>query len=85
MKKILQLFKSSGINIQIYKKLSMVSLTTGKGILEIGSNKKYKFTGLSSWIAWRSAYFTKLQSSKNKINILSQWIGTYVKGREIGF
>jgi len=64
---------------------SMVSLTTGKGILEIGSNKKYKFTGLSSWIAWRSAYLTKLQTSKNKINILSQWIGTYIKGREIGF
>tara|TARA_B100000963_G_scaffold34852_1_gene25902 strand:+ start:2731 stop:4311 length:1581 start_codon:yes stop_codon:yes gene_type:complete len=64
---------------------SMVSLTTGKGILEIGSNSKYKFTGLSSWIAWRSAYLTKLQTSKNKINILSQWIGTYIKGREIGF
>ena len=64
---------------------SMVSLTTGKGILEIGSNKKYKFTGLSYWLAWRSAYLTKLQTSKNKINILSQWIGTYIKGREIGF
>lgn len=64
---------------------SMVSLTTGKGILQIGTNNKYKFTGLTSWLAWRSAYLTKLQSSKNKINILSQWIGTYIKGREIGF
>ena len=64
---------------------SMVSLTTGDGILEIGNSKKIKFTGLTSWITWRSAYLTKLQSSKNKINILSQWIGTYIKGREIGF
>jgi len=64
---------------------SMVSLTTGDGILELGKYNKYKFTGLKSWLAWRSAYLTKLQSSKNKINILSQWIGTYLKGREIGF
>ena len=64
---------------------SMVSLTTGDGILELGKNSKYKFTGLKSWLAWRSAYLTKLQSSKNKINIFSQWIGTYLKGREIGF
>ena len=64
---------------------SMISLTTGKGILEIGKEKKYKFTGLTSWIAWRSAYLTKLQSSKNKINIISQWLGTLIKGREIGF
>ena len=64
---------------------SMVSLTTGNGILEIGKNKKYKFTGLTSWIAWRSAYLSKLQSSKNKLNIASQWLGTIIKGREIGF
>ena len=64
---------------------SMVSLTTGDGILELGSKKKYKFTGLTSWLAWRSAYFTKLQTSKNRINIFSQWIGTFIKGREIGF
>ena len=64
---------------------SMISLTTGKGILEFGTQKQYKFTGLTSWIAWRSAYLTKLQSSKNKINIMSQWFGTIIKGREIGF
>ena len=64
---------------------SMVSLTTGNGILEVGNNKKYKFTGLKSWLAWRSAYLTKLQTSKNKINIASQWLGTFIKGREIGF
>ena len=64
---------------------SMVSLTTGNGILEIGKSKKYKFTGLTSWIAWRSAYLTKLQSSKNRLNIMSQWMGTIINGREIGF
>lgn len=64
---------------------SMVCLTTANGLLEIGDSKKYKFTGLTSWLAWRSAYLTKLQTSKNKINIASQWLGTITNGREIGF
>ena len=67
-----------------YKHLgSMICLTTGKGILEFSS--KFKLKGILSWIIWRSAYLTKLQSFKNKINIMSQWTGTLIKGREIGF
>tara|TARA_B100000963_G_scaffold361809_1_gene399870 strand:- start:6410 stop:7660 length:1251 start_codon:yes stop_codon:yes gene_type:complete len=60
---------------------SMVTLTTGSAVLD----SKIKIKGITSWLLWRSVYFTKLITIKNKLNIVSQWFGSWFKGREISF
>ncbi len=60
---------------------SMVTLTTGSAILE----STVKIKGITSWFLWRSVYLTKLISIKNKLNVASQWFGSWIKGREISF
>tara|TARA_B100001287_G_C22685830_1_gene533515 strand:- start:1823 stop:3085 length:1263 start_codon:yes stop_codon:yes gene_type:complete len=60
---------------------SMVTLTTGSAILE----STVKIKGITSWLLWRSVYLTKLISIKNKLNVASQWFGSWIKGREISF
>ena len=39
--------------------------------------------GFSAWLFWRSAYLTKLVSLKNKILVLSDWLRSWVFGRDI--
>jgi len=43
----------------------------------------FKGRGFSTWLFWRSAYFTKLVSLKNKILVLFDWFKTTVFGRDI--
>ena len=41
-----------------------------------------KVSGFSAWLLWRSAYFTKTVSIKNKILIPMYWFLTFVFGRD---
>jgi NADH:ubiquinone reductase (non-electrogenic) len=49
-------------------------------ITEISS---VKWGGYLSWILWRSAYFTRLVSWKNKILVPFNWMVTFLFGRDI--
>ena len=43
---------------------------------------QFKGKGFGTWIFWRSAYVTKLVSTKNKILVLFDWFKTLVFGRD---
>ena len=42
-----------------------------------------KSSGIATWIAWRSAYLTKLGSLKNKLQVPFDWFRTFVFGRDV--
>lgn len=43
----------------------------------------YKGHGFTAWIFWRSAYLTKLVSTKNKFLVMIDWIKALIFGRDI--
>lgn len=45
--------------------------------------KAIKGKGFTTWLFWRSAYFTRLVSLKNKILVVFDWLKTFVFGRDI--
>jgi NADH:ubiquinone reductase (non-electrogenic) len=55
----------------------------------VGSNRaladlpKLKGKGFSTWLFWRSAYLTRLVSTKNKILVLFDWVKTFLFGRDV--
>ena len=61
----------------------MASLTTGSAVIELGENKLFTMTGLASWLAWRSAYLTRLGTAKSKMRVAVEWITSFVSGRDI--
>ena len=42
-----------------------------------------KGRGFGTWIFWRSAYLTKLVSTKNKVLVLFDWFKAFVFGRDV--
>jgi NADH:ubiquinone reductase (non-electrogenic) len=45
--------------------------------------QNYKGSGFAEFIFWRSVYFTKLVSIKNKILVLFDWFKTFAFGRDV--
>ena len=62
---------------------SMASLTTGSAVIELGSSKQFTMTGLMSWLAWRSAYLTRLGTVKRKVHVAAEWLPSYFSGRDM--
>ena len=62
---------------------SMASLTTGAAVIELGEAKQFTMTGLTSWLAWRSAYLTRLGTMKSKARVAVEWVTSYFSGRDI--
>jgi len=50
-------------------------------VAQIGD--KYAISGYGAWWLWRSVYFSKTVSSKNRIAILTDWLNAKIFGREI--
>ena len=49
-----------------------------------GQGKKHlTFTGIMSYLAWRSAYLTKLGSWRNRFFTAGNWMMTTLFGRDI--
>lgn len=44
---------------------------------------RFSFAGFNAWLAWRSAYFTRLASMRNRINLLTNWTTTFIFGRDM--
>ena len=59
------------------------SLCTHSMQLVIRAWCRFSFTGLNAWLAWRSAYFTRLASMRNRVYLLTNWTTTLIFGRDM--
>ena len=63
---------------------SMASIGRNSAVLEFGQSRN-RFTllsGFQAWVAWRSAYLTRLGSLKKRIEVAVNWTLTLVFGRD---
>jgi len=51
----------------------------------ISETPALEWTGFSSFLFWRSAYFTNLLSFKNKFLVPMHWLKSFIFGRDISF
>lgn len=58
----------------------MANLGGHKSILQ---SQRIELTGLASWLAWRAAYFTRLGSIANKVQVPFDWLKTSIFGRDV--
>lgn len=64
-----------------FKQLGIMSYIGGyQAIVEIGTTKG---RGYGAWLFWRSAYFTRLLSIRNKILVPMYWFKAFIFGRDI--
>lgn len=72
-----------------YKQLgSMAGLTSGTAVMELGKTPDndrslLSIKGLASFLAWRSAYLTKLGSLQNRLYVVLNWTTTLFLGRDL--
>ena len=65
------------------------SAAAGKGSaeLELGDpargQKGVSMTGFKSWLAWRSAYLTRLGNTRNRVYVAMNWTMALIFGRDI--
>ena len=41
------------------------------------------YAGFSSFLAWRSAYLTKLATFRNRFLVMTNWLYTAIFGRDV--
>ena len=56
-------------------------------MIELGeSNKPHlSMTGFKGWLAWRSAYLTRLGNMRNRLYVAFNWTLTFLLGRDVFF
>ncbi len=70
-------------------KLKVASwLLAGKGsaVVELGDPKGGRLislTGFKSWVAWRSAYLTRLGNVRNRLYVMLDWTIALLFGRDV--
>ena len=54
-------------------------------VLALGDAKRpwLNLSGFWSWVAWRSAYLTRLGSINNRIYVMLNWLTTILFGRDM--
>lgn len=66
---------------------SMAALTTGDAVIDLGKNKKggslLTMKGIMSFIAWRSAYLTRLGTWRSRAHVAMDWMTAMFLGRDI--
>ncbi|KAI7835537.1 hypothetical protein COHA_010565 [Chlorella ohadii] len=64
---------------------SMASIGGTSAVLELGDAKKplVSWGGFTSWVAWRSAYLTRLGTLKHRAYVAGDWTLTLLFGRDI--
>lgn len=64
---------------------SMATVGGTSAVLELGSagGRRLSVAGFASWIAWRSAYLTRLGSLRNRMRVVSDWLVTMLLGRDM--
>ncbi|CAK0752207.1 hypothetical protein CVIRNUC_002128 [Coccomyxa viridis] len=69
-----------------YHHLGSMALVGGSSaIVELGdANKPHlSMTGFKSWVAWRSAYLTRLGNMRNRFYVMFNWTLTMLLGRDM--
>lgn len=69
----------------VYRSLgSMATVGGRKAVIELQSSRsRFSWAGLSSWVAWRSAYLTRLGTVKARLYVMTNWTLTLLFGRDI--
>eukprot|EP00884_Botryococcus_braunii_P021353 jgi/Botrbrau1/7901/Bobra.9_2s0074.1 len=70
----------------VYRHLgSMATVGEGKGLLQLGDKpaQRLSFTGFASWVAWRSAYLTRLGNWRNRLYVAINWTTSLLFGRDV--
>ena len=69
-----------------YRSLGAMATVGGRSAvleLEGSRGRKFSWAGFSSFIAWRSAYLTRLGSFKARVYVAFNWTVTLIFGRDI--
>ena len=72
------------INIMNFCKLTLAG--KGSAIVELGDHSKGRglsLTGFKSWLAWRSAYLTRLGNVRNRLYVMLDWTIALLFGRDV--
>uniref|UniRef100_A0A1D1ZBY4 NADH:ubiquinone reductase (non-electrogenic) n=1 Tax=Anthurium amnicola TaxID=1678845 RepID=A0A1D1ZBY4_9ARAE len=71
----------------VYRHLgSMASVGRYKALVDLRQSKEEKgilLAGFVSWFIWRSAYLTRVISWRNRFYVATNWLTTFVFGRDI--
>lgn len=70
----------------LYKSLgSMASVGGTSAVIELhkGQKASYSWAGFTSWLAWRSAYLTRLGTWKARLFVMTNWTMTLIFGRDV--
>lgn len=64
-----------------FHNLGMLAYVGGRRAL--ADTPQYKGSGFATFLFWRSVYFTKLVSLKNKLLVLFDWFKNFIFGRDV--
>lgn len=70
----------------VYKHLGSMATVGGKSaVLELADKGRTVFSmaGFTSWVAWRSAYLTRLGTWRQRLYVAFNWASTLVFGRDL--
>lgn len=56
-----------------------------KALIQLGEegHKHFSMKGFKSYLAWRSAYLTRLGNAQNRLYVLINWLTTTIFGRDM--
>lgn len=70
-----------------YKHLGSMASVGGKdAVLELGekgAKRHVNWAGFLSWLAWRSAYLTRLGTMKHRFYVMTDWTMSLIFGRDV--
>ena len=72
-------------HVQHIKRPKHLSAGSHGAVLALGDAKHpwLNLSGFWSWVAWRSAYLTRLGSINNRIYVMLNWLTTILFGRDM--
>ena len=61
----------------------VVSAGDKNALIQLGDEKHFSTKGFKSYLAWKSAYLTRLGTANNRIYVLVNWLTTAMFGRDM--
>lgn len=76
-------FASKGMLAYVGSARGVATVTTGRRKQEQKSTSTFRTSGFVAWMFWRFAYFSKLGSLRNKLQVPLDWTKTALFGRDV--
>lgn len=76
-------FASKGMLAYVGSGRGVAAVATGKRKQEQTSAGIFRSSGFVAWLIWRFAYFSKLGSLRNKMQVPLDWVKTALFGRDV--